>query len=249
MSGVLHILQYNRHYYAAGLLALFGLGALLSIDVLSNPARVIVTIVMGIVVFWSAGSLLASYYVYDYAGVTRWKWIPKALSRRPTRWLNIHAGLDESTETLMQMFPAATGMALDIYDPTVMTEASIANARRSRPAQSSHRTGRLDALPVSDRSCDTLFVLLTAHEIRQPRRRVELFKEAARVLSTQGQLLLAEHVRDWRNFLAFGPGFLHFLSRREWMRVARESGFIVDREGSVTPLVRWFLLRNQSRET
>jgi len=63
------------------------------------------------------------------------------------------------------------------------------------------------------------------------------------VMTNPGQILLTEHIRDWKNFLVFGPGFLHFHSRREWQRVAQEAGLSVEREGSVTPFVRWFLLR------
>ena len=100
-----------------------------------------------------------------------------------------------------------------------------------------------DSLPFPTGSRDTLFFLLAAHEVRKSAGRVALCKEAARVLAAPGQLLLAEHLRDWRNFLAFGPGCLHFHSRQEWMRVAHAAGMCVEREGSVTPFVRWFLLR------
>lgn len=98
-------------------------------------------------------------------------------------------------------------------------------------------------LPLSDRGLDTLFLLFAAHEIRQPKRRAEFFLEAARVLASSGQLLLIEHLRDWKNFVAFGPGLLHFYSRGEWLRVAREAGLLVEREERVTPLVCCFLMR------
>jgi len=84
---------------------------------------------------------------------------------------------------------------------------------------------------------------MAAHEVRDADQRVELFREAARILTENGQVLLAEHLRDWRNFVAFGPGFLHFHSRVEWLRVAREAGLSLEREGPVTPLVHWFVFR------
>jgi hypothetical protein len=246
VSGVLNILQYNRHYYLSALAALVGLGILFGIGVIPSRAQILLLTGTVIVIWWFLGSLLASYYVYDYTGVTRWNWIPAALSRMPQTWLNIHSGLDESTETLTQLFPEGKGISLDIYDPSNMTELSIARARRSRSAKPSDAAGRLDALPATDKSRDTLFLLLSAHEVRNPVHRVKLFKEAARVMTDSGQLLLAEHVRDWRNFLAFGPGCLHFHSRGEWMRVAAEAGFTVEREGSITPLVRWFVLKKSA---
>jgi len=246
LSGVLHILQYNRHYYLAGIAALLGLGFLLRFDVipfLPPSGRIVLLAAMGLVIFWSVGSLAASYYVYDYAGVTRWTWIPAALMASPHRWLNVHAGLDESSDALMRMFPNANGIALDLYDPAMMTETSIARARRAGSLRRPELTGRLDAFPAADTSYDTLFLLLAAHEVRQPERREDLFREVARVLTEPGQVLLAEHLRDWRNFLAFGPGFLHFHSRHEWIRVAEKAGFVLEREGSTTSLVRWFLLK------
>lgn len=244
MSGVLHILQYNRHYYLAGLIALVGAGIVIRFDLIPAPARAVLIGVAALVAFWSLGSLIASYYVYDHAGVTRWRWVPATLSSPPRQWLNIHAGLDESTEALKKLFPKATGTAIDIFDPVSMTETSIARARRNLERQPDG-IGKFDALPVPDRSRDTLFLLLAAHEIRKPGRRVQLFREAARVMTNPGQILLTEHIRDWKNFLVFGPGFLHFHSRREWQRVAQEAGLSVEREGSVTPFVRWFLLRRR----
>ena len=40
-----------------------------------------------------------------------------------------------------------------------------------------------------------------------------------------------------------GFGALHLLSRDEWLRAARETGFKLEREFSVTPFVRVFLFR------
>jgi ubiquinone/menaquinone biosynthesis C-methylase UbiE len=133
-------------------------------------------------------------------------------------------------------------MVVDIYDPQEMTEPSIARARRLHPPSEWVVAGKLDALPLPDRDRDTLFLLFTAHEIRQLDRRTGLFLECARVLANSGQLVLVEHMRDWRNFVAFGPGFLHFHSRNEWLRLAHDAGLTVEREDCVTPFVRCFLM-------
>jgi len=45
------------------------------------------------------------------------------------------------------------------------------------------------------------------------------------------------------NFLAFGPGFLHFLPRGEWLRVAHESGLLAVRDFRFTPFVRVLIWR------
>ncbi len=133
-------------------------------------------------------------------------------------------------------------MVVDIYDPQEMTEPSIARARRLHPAAESVLAGKLDALPLTDRDRDTVFLLFAAHEIRQSTRRTQFFLESARVLANSGQLLLVEHLRDWRNFVAFGPGFLHFHSRDEWLRLAHDAGLTVEREDRITPFVRCFVM-------
>jgi ubiquinone/menaquinone biosynthesis C-methylase UbiE len=221
---------------------MLGIGTLLWFRFLPLPAKAALIGAAALIAFWSLSSLLASYYVYDYVGVTRWSWIPRILSFPPQKWLNIHAGLDESTLILTQLFPNAGYIVLDIYDSRTMTERSIARARRAHPSSQPAVVGKLEALPSADRDRDTLFLLFAAHEIRQPERRKEFFPEVARVLATSGQLLLVEHLRDWKNFVAFGPGFLHFYSRDEWIRVAREAGLTLQREDRMTPLVRCFLM-------
>jgi SAM-dependent methyltransferase len=241
-AGVLGILRYNWHFYAVGFCALTCIGALLRLRFLPRAAQAVLIGTATLTAFWSLSSLLVSYYIYDYREVTRWNWIPRTLSFPPHHWLNIHAGLDESTLMLARLFPKTRYVVVDIYDPQEMTERSIARARRLHPSPQPAAVGKLDALPLPDRDCDTVFLLFAAHEIRQSARRTVFFLESARVLAPSGQLLLVEHVRDWNNFVAFGPGFLHFHSRDEWLRLAHDAGLTVEREDRVTPFVRWFLM-------
>jgi len=245
-AGVLSILRYNWHFYAASLCALVGIGALLWLRVLPRAGEAVLIGAAILTAFWTLSSLLVSFYVYDYRGVTGWSWIPRILSFPPKQWLNIHAGLDESTLILTQFFPDTRYMVVDIYDPQEMTEPSIARARRLHPPSEPAVAGKLDALPLPDGDCDTLFLLFAAHEIRQSARRRVFFLESARVLANSGQLLLVEHIRDWKNFVAFGPGFLHFHSRDEWLRLAHDASLTVKRQDRVTPFVRWFLMTKAS---
>jgi hypothetical protein len=64
-----------------------------------------------------------------------------------------------------------------------------------------------------------------------------------RALQPNGEVVLMEHLRDWPNFLAFGPGFLHFFSRASWRRAVAEAGLQVRIEFSRTPFVHVFILR------
>jgi len=193
--------------------------------------------------FWTLSSILVSWYVYDYAGVTRWQWMRAPLLTAPHRWVNIHAGLDDSTAFLRQLFPGTEGIAIDIYDPMKMTEPSIARARRMYPSQQPFEVGRANALPLPDKDSDMIFLLLAAHEVRISEGRTQLLCETSRVLKDEGQVVLVEHLRDVSNFIAFGPGFLHFHSARSWLRSIRRAGLQVDQERRITPFVRCFILR------
>lgn len=239
LSGVLDILRYNLHFYAASFVMLLTIAALLWLRLLPPMVDAALIVAFAFAAFWTLSSLLASYYIYDYAAVTRWNWLPSALPSPPRRWVNIHAGLDESTATLTGFFPDSNSVILDIYDPREMTEPSIARARLAHPSLAIAAT--LDALPLPGRDRDTVFLLFAAHEIRSPARRTQFFREAARVIAPAGQILLVEHLRDWKNFVAFGPGFLHFFPRTEWLRLAREAGLTLQHEAPLTPFVRYFL--------
>ena len=72
---------------------------------------------------------------------------------------------------------------------------------------------------------------------------MRLFREITRILTPDGELILMEHSRDWRNFLAFGPGFLHFFSKSAWRKAASDAGLTVQTELSMTPFVHAYVLR------
>src|SRR5262249_33714074 len=148
------------------------------------------------------------------------------------RWVSIHAGLDEIGRSLSL---PGEGRTLDIFDPREMTEPSIRHARSLAEAHSQPADWR--ALPLPDASQDSVFLIFAAHELRRHEARVQLFREAARILRGGGEIVLAEHLRDWRNFLAFGPGFMHFFSERTWLRAAAHAGLEVSRRSTITPFV------------
>lgn len=240
--GMLQILRYNWPYYVVALAAgLFGLVLLVLIP-LSTPLRVLIGLGLSCAVLGLFGSLLVSHYVYDLSQLYRWQWIAETLAAAPARWVNIHAGLDETSSALRTLFPEAQATVWEIYDSTEMTEPSIARARRLRPADSVATQVDFRNLPLESGACDAAFVIFTAHELRSPQARLRFFNELHRVLKPWGHLLLVEHVRDLRNFVAFGPGFLHFYPRQEWVRLAGEARFSIAREFNVTPFVKVFLL-------
>jgi len=242
-EGVVKIVRFNVRFYVLSVIGLGGVTVLLATTKL--PLWLAAMLLCGAVcgAFWTLSSLLVSWYVYDHAGVTRWRWLAGRVPACPQRWVNVHAGLDESTAALRNLFPGAEGSVVDIYDASEMTEPSIARARRLHPSAEPFRQGRYDALPLPDNLCDAVFLLFAAHEVRAAGHRIQLLRETRRVLRQGGYVVLVEHLRDWKNFLAFGPGFFHFHSRRNWLGVFRDAGLVVEQETSVTPFVACFLLR------
>src|SRR3712207_5771206 len=80
--------------------------------------------------FWLLVSLAVSHYVYDLAGIYRGEWVVSAIPQAPRRYANLHAGLDEFSAVLAQRFPDSERRILDFFDPQLMTEPSIARARK-----------------------------------------------------------------------------------------------------------------------
>lgn len=224
MHGVAQIVRFNWPKYAATA----GVVAVAAVMPLLQP-------VAALAVWWAVASLAASWYVYDRSGLYEWGWLAEHI-RPPRRYVNVHAGLDESTAKLRRIFPGARGRTLNIYDPKRMPESSIRRAQLDDGP-------RVDALslPVGDGAVDTAFVLMAAHELRKAADRRGFFSELRRIVEPGGRIVLVEHLRDAANFAAFGPGFTHFISKREWRAAARDAGLEVVREASATPFVRLFV--------
>jgi SAM-dependent methyltransferase len=241
-QGVLQIARFNWPSYVIGLVVTIA-ALLLS---LPGVGRTAATIGAGVAAFWLVASLVVSHIVYDRSPLRRWVWIESALGFAPQRWANLHAGLDESTPTLRRMFPVSIGRVLDFFDAGEMTEPSILRARRLAHNEIPAESAEFRHLPLADASLDAAMLLLSAHELRTRESRVALASEIRRALVPGGKIVLAEHLRDAANFLAFGPGFLHFFSRREWRETAAAAGLSVEREFRITPFIAVFVLRRTS---
>lgn len=231
-TGVSQIVRFNWPFYAVAiLLALATLRA-------PWPWPVAGTVAL----FYLLVSLGVSHYVYDLSSLYRWTWLDRALPTEPETMTNVHAGLDETSGALAHRFRDARLIVLDVYDPAAHTEASIRRARAYLPPLPETVSTPTGHLPVADGSQDAVFLLLAAHEIRDEAESVGFFREVGRILTHDGRAVLVEHLRDLPNFLAFGPGFLHFFSRRRWRRVIEQGGLEVTDEFAVNPFIRAFVL-------
>lgn len=198
-------------------------------------------------VVWSAVSLAVSYWIYDRSPLAEGSWVRDLLPGSVRTWASIDAGLD--TEVALDGVISGTNIArLDIYDGVHVHAPSVERARAITPRAHRAVSCRATALTLDDASCDAIAVVFAAHEIRDRAAREAFFRELARALRDGGRALLVEHVRDVANFCAFGPGFLHFQSRREWLRLARLAGLRVAAETRVTPWVMALALEKRERK-
>ena len=243
--GVHQILRFNWPLYLIGATVATLAASVLAVLPIPAALRGVAYLPPVLALFWMAASLVASWEIYDRSPLMRWQWIPRALGDRPHAWISIHAGLDESSSTLRALLGPG-GRVFDIFDPAAMTEPSIARARRRIAGASGAEAVDFRRLPAAAASVDAVLVLLSAHELRSHDARGALFQELHRILTSDGRVVVAEHLRDRANFAAFGPGFLHFHSRRTWMRCFAEARFGVDKEFSITPFVRVFVLERQA---
>jgi hypothetical protein len=240
-QGVLQILRFNWRFY----LATTGAAAIAFLVAVELPPVWRVPLIAGcsLAMYWTCSSLLASYYIYDCYPIYRLNWLARQLPKPPRHWVNIHAGLDETSHLLPELFPSADGRVLDIYDPREMPEPSIKEARRMSPSPGEATPARWNSLPLGNETIDVALVMFAAHELRRDQARVQLFGELARALTRDGEVALIEHTRNWANFLAFGPGFFHFFSKRAWRHAASAAGLQVSTEISMTPFISVFMLR------
>ena len=240
--GLRQIVRLNWPFYAVAI-GVVAIAPLAARQLPSGWIRVPLYGATGLVALWLVTSLAASWIVYDRSRLMRWDWVLQALGFDPGSWINIHAGLDESTPALRAIFKGARGRVFDMFDPREMTEPSIAKARRLARNTVEAEPVDFRRLPIATGTIEAALLLLSAHELRTDAARTALFTELRRVLGPGGRVVVAEHLRDAANFLAFGPGFLHFHSRRTWARCFSRTRFDIHREFPITPFVRVFVLR------
>ena len=234
-QGVAEILSYNRNFY---LLVVAGAMTISVVSLfLPFTFRTLVLTGVAAAILWTLVSLAVSHYVYDCSSLYSLDW----LTGPPNYWANIHAGLDGMTPLLRNKLNGSNSVVFDIFDPEQMTEPSIQRARELSGAADCLGAS-WKSLPAESEVFDAVFLIFAAHELRDPTARRIFFQEVARVLKPDGVAILVEHLRDFENFLAYGPGCLHFHSRRTWAAAFEAARLRVRSERTITPFVHVFEL-------
>ena len=207
-QGITNIVRFNWHFYLlAGVLGL----SILAFDYyLNHQYFLYASILCLLVVVPVLLSLLASFYVYDLSNLYRLDWLDKLNIAPKGRILNINAGFDETSVLLSEKYPDSELHVLDFYDPGKHTEISIRRARNAYPPYEGTTQISTSDLLLQQDSADSIFVIFSAHEIRNDVERVNFFEELNRVAKQSGKIIVTEHLRDVSNFLAYTIGAFHF---------------------------------------
>lgn len=241
-QGMMTIAQFNWPFYAAAIVVL--IASLAGLFLPSGPVlKSVCGFAFAVAGYFLIGSLGVSHLVYDRSDLYRWGWLDRALRGADMRQaIFCHSGFDDASAELREKFGGMEWRILDHFDENQMTERSIRRARAMFPPTPGTLSSRYDAWPVAAESASAVLGFLAIHELRSEADRSAWFAESRRCLRKGGRVVLVEHVRDMANFLAFGPGFLHFHSPASWRRCWECAGFHSLDEFRVTPFVRIFVL-------
>lgn len=134
---------------------------------------------------------------------------------------------------------------VDVYNPQWTTGQALARARAQAPSVPDDprlvwQNGRFDLLPLPDKSVPFVMLDQLLSQCWQEGDRLKLLKEANRILTANGRLLLTERVRTQTNWLVYGPGGGRFQPSDYWQNLLQEAGFIVRRQQDLQGLIHCF---------
>lgn len=234
-QGVVNIIYFNWHFYLLTVLVL--ILSLLIINFFPTQNSKLVFIIILLTFLPLLISLLVSFYVYDLSHLYQLSWMEGLNGKKI---LNINAGFDETSHIIKQKYPLTELTVCDFYDPNAHTEVSIKRARKCYPPGPETIQVSTSLLPFPNNTFAMSFAILSAHEIRNNKERVQFFLELSRV--TGGQIFVTEHLRNMNNFLAYTIGFFHFHSRKTWINAFNNANLKVVKEIKSTPFVTTFVL-------
>lgn len=239
-QGVRNVVRFNWHFY---LFAFAFLSVVLLLGFFIETLRVYALVLFFAALAATLFSLAATVYVYDLSGLYDLNWLNDFDARGKQKIVNINAGFDETSELLQNKFKESELIVFDFYDPSRHKEISIKRARKAYPPYPNTVRIETSKIPLSDNAADVVFAVLSAHEIRDRKERNEFFRELHRIVKSNGRVFAVEHLRDWKNFLAYNIGFFHFHSRAAWLDNFQTAGFAVEREIKITPFLTTFVLK------
>lgn len=236
-QGVVNIIRFNRHFY---ILALILLIILVSIAKLSSTyfAQQFALIGAIIILISTMFSILTSWYIYDFTKIYTLSFIES--SKEFLSITNFNAGFDEFSHVIKHKFPNSTLKVFDFYNPYKHTEISIKRARRAIKPYPGTITIDTASFIHSGHQYNIVFLIFSAHEIRDKDERARFFQTIGEILQPNGKLYLIEHVRDFPNFLAYNLGFLHFYSDKSWKACFKSAKLKINKQDKLNPFINLY---------
>jgi ubiquinone/menaquinone biosynthesis C-methylase UbiE len=230
-SGTVSMLLYNWPIFGGALF--FGLVTLVTGMIVPAPWSWLF-LISGLAALTLLGSILVtSFIVYDWGNQHEYDRLAElGQVGQANVVLDITCGKLRGSRGMVAHHQQGYYFLIDIYDPQKMTDPALRRARVMEPPLQSprriyRRDGKVTSLPLPHQWADVIHCNFSLHEIEDGADRQALFAEFARVLKPDGRLLLAEHGRDWRNLLAFGPGAISFFPPATWSRHITEAGLTI----------------------
>ncbi|QMU63170.1 MAG: methyltransferase domain-containing protein [Flavobacteriaceae bacterium] len=240
-QGVWNIIRFNWHFYIIAFVIIFG--SFLAIPILGENLQFVGKIFIFIALITILVSLIVSWCIYDLSGFYRLEWLNTLDIEKESKLINIHAGFDETSKLLKEKYPNCELHIFDFYNPEVHTEVSIKRARKAYPSLPETKSIKTDSLDLADNSVDVVFLIFSAHEIRDFNERLLFFKELKRILKPPGKMIVTEHLRDVPNFIAYSASFFHFFTLKSWLKIFNQSDFKIEKQIKFTPFVNTFILK------
>ncbi len=246
-QGVTNIIRFNWHFYVIAIVSILILNI---IDLIFYSPYPYLLFVLSLLIFLTLSiSLLVSCYVYDGSDLYQLNWLDRISIPTDGKFVNVHAGFDETSLLLQAKFPNASLQVFDFYDPVKHTEVSIRRARKAYPVPVKTESINTSHIPMGNEEADGIFVTLAAHEIRNKNERDLFFKELHRILKPSGKILVTEHLRNLPNFLAYNIGFFHFMPKSSWLSTFENSRLGISDSIKITPFISVFILEKYGTST
>lgn len=240
-QGVSNIIRFNWHYYIGAAIVLMAI--FFSILIVPQYLKFPFQLIAIFITLTTTISLVTSLYVYDLSDFYKLNWSDSISIESKDVMVNINAGFDEISWPLSAKYPENGLTVFDFYDPQKHTEVSIQRARKVYSVYPGTISISTSLIPLDANSVDVIFLIFSAHEIRDRQERELFFKMLSKTLKPNGKIVLVEHLRDFLNFVSYSVGFLHFYSRADWDKTFHSSDLFIQKEFKITPFVSTFILQ------
>jgi ubiquinone/menaquinone biosynthesis C-methylase UbiE len=250
-SGTVATLLYNWPIFA-GLLMFGAVGATVAAFLETPWSYLLFT--AGIAAFsFAVVVIVAAFCVYDYGRQREYDRLFE-LGQLSTAnvVIDVTAGKLRGTRGLLSRVKQGHYFIVDIFDPDKMPDQALRRARAMEPPLESdrrvyRRSAQPNQLPIPHNWADAIYCSFSLHELQKSADRDAIFAEFSRILKPGGRLLIAEHGRDWRNLLVFGPGVFSFYSAACWEQHISAAGLHLKHHERWRGLVQLWVAEKRSR--